>query len=113
MLVVKGILIALSINNWNNHRKGNLKKNNLLRALEIEFAKNLTQLDTILKYDNAVVKSSFEFLNLNYNDSILNDESYMGYLIKKQVGGIRLTHKMELYGLVFLQEKLILLKIKH
>lgn len=83
ILVVIGILIALSINNWNDHGKEILKKNNLLKALKIEFAKNLSQLDTILKYDNEVVKSSFEFLKLNHNDSILNDKVYMGDLMQK------------------------------
>lgn len=83
ILVVIGILIALSINNWNSHKKESLIKNNLLIALETEFIKNLNQLDTILKYDNEVVESSFEFLKLNHNDSILHDEVYMGYLMQK------------------------------
>lgn len=83
ILVVIGILIALSINNRNDYGKESIKKNNLLKALEIEFTKNLSQLDTILKYDNEVVESSLEFLKLKPNDSILNDEIYMGYLMQK------------------------------
>ena len=82
VLVVIGILIALSINNWNDNRKGSIKKDFLLKALEVEFTNNLAQLDTILKYDNLVVKSSFEFLQINSNDSILNDRQYMRLLLQ-------------------------------
>jgi hypothetical protein len=82
VLVVLGILIALAINDWNDNRKGILTKNALLRSIEIEFTQNLEQLDSILKYDNLVVQSSFEFLQLNHNDSILNDENYMRNLLQ-------------------------------
>jgi hypothetical protein len=82
VLVVLGILIALSINNWNDHRKGKIKKNILLNALKVEFNNNLAQLDSVLKYDNLVVKSSFEFLKINSSDSILNDSQYMRILLQ-------------------------------
>lgn len=81
-LVMIGILLALQVNNWNDHRKGRIKKDKLLHALEIEFNKNLTQLDTVLKYDNIVVSSSFEFLKIKSDDSILNDRYYMRQLLQ-------------------------------
>ncbi|MEL4456455.1 hypothetical protein [Lutimonas vermicola] len=59
-----------------------IKSINLLNALEIEFTKNLTQLDLVLKYYNLVVKSSFEFMKINSNDSILNDRYHMRLLLQ-------------------------------
>ena len=82
ILVVIGILIALQINNWNDHRKAVIKKTVLLQALNVEFTNNMVQLDTILKYDNLVVKSSFEFLKINSKDSILNNNEYMRLLLQ-------------------------------
>ena len=82
ILAVVGILLALQINNWNDQRKGRILKNNLLNALKIEFTKNLSQLDTVLKYDSLVVNSSLEFLKINGNDSVLNDNYYMRLLLQ-------------------------------
>lgn len=65
VLVVIGILIALQINNWNENRKDNLKKSALLASLKVEFMLNLNQLDSILYYDNRVVKSTYRFLHLD------------------------------------------------
>ncbi len=58
VLVVIGILIALSINNWNEGRKNYQKKEKLLNTLKIEFTSNLSQLDTVLYYDNLVLKNT-------------------------------------------------------
>jgi hypothetical protein len=55
VLVVIGILIALSINTWNENRKNQLRKEKLLNALKIEFTSNKIQLDTVLYYDNKVL----------------------------------------------------------
>ena len=39
-LVVLGILIALSLNNWNTNRVNNQKKDTLLKSLQSEFTLN-------------------------------------------------------------------------
>lgn len=82
VLVVVGILIAIQINDWNDHRKDLLKKKSLLKSLEVEFVQNLDQLDTILAYDILVVESSLEFLKLKADDSILSDTEYMSLLLQ-------------------------------
>jgi hypothetical protein len=61
VLVVLGILIAIQINDWNDHRKDRLKKKNLLKSLEVEFIQNLEQLDTVLSYDILVLKVRWNF----------------------------------------------------
>jgi hypothetical protein len=70
VLVVIGILIALSINNWNENRKNLVKKETLLKALQIEFSSNLTQLDTVLYYDDIVLKNIRGFMKLDPNISL-------------------------------------------
>jgi Family of unknown function (DUF6090) len=64
LLVVIGILIAFNINNWNEIQKNNAKKEILLKALKIEFTSNLTQLDTVLHYDNIVLKNTHKLMKL-------------------------------------------------
>jgi len=70
VLVVIGILIALSINSWNESRKNLAKKEILLKALKIEFTDNLKQLDTVLYYDNKVLKNIRRFINLDPDNSV-------------------------------------------
>lgn len=69
-LVVLGILIALSINNWNENRKNLVKKETLLKALQIEFNSNLIQLDTVLYYDGLVLKNIQRFMQLDPDNSL-------------------------------------------
>ncbi|MCF6223632.1 MAG: DUF6090 family protein [Flavobacteriaceae bacterium] len=57
ILVVIGILIALSINNWNSKRIQKLKENLLLSELNKEFKGNKVQLDTVLFYHKRSMKS--------------------------------------------------------
>lgn len=58
VLVVIGILIALSINNWNENRKNTQSENKALVDLKNEFANNMTELSRICT-------------TRNYNDSLL------------------------------------------
>lgn len=70
ILVVFGILIALSINTWNENRKNITKKEALLKALKIEFTSNLTQLDSVLYYDNIVLENTRKLIKLGPDTSI-------------------------------------------
>jgi Family of unknown function (DUF6090) len=56
VLVVIGILIALSINNWNQNRINQQNEKLILNELHKEFLANKTQLDTVLFYN----KRSFQ-----------------------------------------------------
>ncbi len=81
-LVVIGILIAIQINNWNDDRIGERTKNKLLRSLQVDFQKNLQQLDTVMYYDNLVIDSSFEFLQVQVGDSVLENIQQMRELLQ-------------------------------
>ncbi len=63
VLVVIGILIALQINNWNEHRKENLKEQAILKRLEKEFISNREQLKDKIQFRNNVIKSGSKLLN--------------------------------------------------
>lgn len=71
ILVVIGILIALQINNWNDRRRSDLRKNALLKALRTEFNLNLKQLEEVISYDQRVVKSTGRILDLQPDDPVL------------------------------------------
>jgi hypothetical protein len=81
-LVVIGILIAIQINNWNDDRIRERDKNKLLASLQVDFQQNLNQLDTVMYYDNLVMASSFEFLDIRVGDTILTNSQYMRELLQ-------------------------------
>ena len=57
ILVVIGILIALSINNWNSIRIQKRKESLFLNGLNKEFKANKIQLDSVLKKHKYSMKS--------------------------------------------------------
>lgn len=61
ILVVIGILIALSINNWNENRKIKIKEHNLLLALKQEFQLNLDEINHVIENNNNNIKGAEEF----------------------------------------------------
>tara|TARA_R100001369_G_scaffold50320_1_gene77020 strand:- start:282 stop:971 length:690 start_codon:yes stop_codon:yes gene_type:complete len=64
VLVVIGILIALSINNWNETRKQKETTNSIYVIVKEDLINDISEIDFILKYHNEVRKPSFEtFLN--------------------------------------------------
>jgi len=100
ILVVVGILIALSINNWNETRKERLKEKEVLGALMVNLQRNSDLLNDILtKIDQwnrstEIVKSTLEnqlpysdtlaihFFNVRLNGAfqfILNNDGYKFY----------------------------------
>ncbi|MBE9488922.1 MAG: hypothetical protein IMY67_01390 [Bacteroidetes bacterium] len=49
VLVVIGILIALSINNWNENRKNTVKETQLLISFKKDLEKNIIELERVIK----------------------------------------------------------------
>jgi hypothetical protein len=58
VLVVIGILIALSINNWNQNRLASKKQQALLSALHLEFTSNKEQLEEVVKVHERALENS-------------------------------------------------------
>ena len=70
-LVVIGILIALSINNWNEGRKNLKKEQEILIQLKEEYESNLTQLEEKMAQRSLIVQSSKKLLTvIDQNNTI-------------------------------------------
>jgi len=54
ILVVIGILIALQINNWNNHRIDSNRESNYINNIERDLNKQLKAIDTQIKFETEV-----------------------------------------------------------
>ena len=67
VLVVIGILIALSINNWNDLRKDKFKEHVILKQLKEEYAANLEQLDGKIQLRKKIIQSGL--ISLSYMDA--------------------------------------------
>ena len=84
-LVVTGILIALAINNWNQHRKDRGKEQEVLKQLNTEYLSNLEQLNSKIQIRNRMKASGQRLLQFMNNpdgvssDSILYHLSQTGY----------------------------------
>ena len=75
LLVVIGILIALSINNWNQNRITKLKEKKALIQLVQNLNSNLKQFSYNIKIENDIIKS-VEILI----DHVGNKKPYVSYL---------------------------------
>ena len=64
VLVVLGILIALSINNWNEQRKIRIAEQSILQNLRTELVLNIKNLETDISYHELAHACSFELLGL-------------------------------------------------
>ncbi len=81
VLVVIGILIALTINNWNENRKDRKLENELLVQLQSEFESNLIQLDDKIALRDKMLSSS-----LNLISCIDNPETCASDIILNNIG---------------------------
>ncbi|MFT5216164.1 MAG: hypothetical protein ACI83H_001284 [Glaciecola sp.] len=76
ILVVIGILIALSINNWNESRKSNAFESEMLTQVRINLIKDKLTLTEIINNNDAAIKSSNKTLSLQQNDMINDSIKY-------------------------------------
>jgi len=83
VLVMIGILLALQVNNWNEARKDHDKKIALLKSLKVEFALNLEQLDSVMYYDNLVVKSTYWFLHLDHENAVAKNTDSLREMLQQ------------------------------
>jgi len=68
-LVVVGILIALSINNWNELRKTRQEEHRYLLALKEEFGFNKDALNNVVSTNQANLQSALELINYTGPDT--------------------------------------------
>ena len=77
VLVVLGILIALSINNWNEAEKERSKELVLLKTLELDLAENMLRLKQVISSDSLTRERNIRLIQIlkedhfPYHDSLL------------------------------------------
>src|SRR5690606_840747 len=87
VLVVIGILIALSINNWNENRKIRIAEIEILQNLKTELQLNLEALKTINKQHKSELKDGIYILNLFGTDISNMSELKLDSLISNAFAG--------------------------
>lgn len=80
ILVVIGILIALQINNWNNHQKDLVKEQKILLQLKEEYSKNLAQLQQKITMRNNIITASSKVLSYIDNPVNVSKDSLLYHL---------------------------------
>jgi hypothetical protein len=74
VLVVIGILIALSINNWNEHRKSRLQEVNILTKLNTDLKANLIEIKGLKDMTEKRIKASQTILNYFEERKAIDDK---------------------------------------
>jgi hypothetical protein len=68
-LVVIGILIALQINNWNEHRKMQLQEQEYLKGLKVEFTINRDRLVYVMQTSQQSIENANKLMTYFYQDN--------------------------------------------
>lgn len=82
ILVVIGILIALSINNWNEERKDRIREQAILNQLKTEFKNNLAQLDQKNRSKRESINSALQLIKYIDSTSLRNKDSVNYHLVR-------------------------------
>lgn len=80
VLLVAGILIALAINNWNEHRKDRIREVQILRQLKSEYQENLTQLQQKIDIRNRIISAGNKLLEFTDNPETVHPDSLYAQL---------------------------------
>jgi len=79
VLVVIGILIALSINNWNEHRKSRLQEVNILTKLNTDLKANLIEIKGLKDMTEKRIKASQTILNYFEERKAIDDKLKLSF----------------------------------
>lgn len=96
ILVVIGILVALQVNNWNEHRKEKAEEKKILLSLHNEISNNIEILKTVIDEKNKIINvNQYIIDNTGKNgtwksekslDSLMNYISLSGWIFVPQNG---------------------------
>jgi len=81
ILVVIGILIALSLNNWKENLANYGEEKRILRGLKKEFEVNLTEVNRNIELNTLTKKSTVDLINLLRTDSPFSNTKYLDSLL--------------------------------
>jgi hypothetical protein len=101
VLVVIGILIALSINNWNEDRKADKEEQSLFSNLKIDFESRINELK---EFNSARKKSTSAILEINKiiaNIENRPSDSIIDKLISTSLNGFKFNEEFKMLDVVF------------
>ncbi len=81
LLVVIGILIAIQLNESRNNSFKHKQKENILKTLQLEFQSNLSQLDTVLYYNQKIINAYPKVIEQIKSQHIVTDEKKVREMI--------------------------------
>ena len=86
VLVVIGILIALSINNWNEDRKDRIAETQLLNQLKKTFSTKLIEINEKINLRNNMILSGYKLLKIIDKNDFENQDSIVFALNRSIIG---------------------------
>lgn len=86
ILVVVGILIALSINNWNENRVNSISEQYYLASLKREFEYNKSNLESVIRRNEKNMQYGYRFFDYTGPDKATLSEETFDSLIVNSVG---------------------------
>ena len=82
LLVAIGILLAFSVDNWNENRKNRIQEIEYLLSLREEFSYNLATLDDAIALNEAHEKASFSLIQFTGPDSdTLTEQDFLSMFL--------------------------------
>jgi hypothetical protein len=79
---VIGILIAIQLNEWRQNISNKQQKQNILTALQLEFTANLSQLDTVLFYNEKILNTYPKVMRLiESKDSLISEKVRFDFVL--------------------------------
>lgn len=114
ILVVIGILIALSINNWNENRKSKRVTDEIYRNLQTSLEQDSTEVQRIIKLNTKSLEAQKALILIEENqDRIKFDESNLTELLQNIITGIfSFFPKNGIYNSIVSNNSMDLLKSK-
>ncbi|MDC6350071.1 DUF6090 family protein [Zeaxanthinibacter sp. PT1] len=85
VLVVIGILIALSINNWNENRKNSIEEKAILQNLIENLNLSKIQSEQLISEENQLKQNLIQILGVNSNDTRVNTKIISDSIFKNAV----------------------------
>ena len=84
ILIVVGILIAFSINNWQNNQEDRIKETAILKQLQTEFNSNLKQLDNKIDIRKDIINGAIKLIACLDDPKLRIVDSVNTYLMMTQ-----------------------------
>jgi hypothetical protein len=81
VLVVIGILIALSINNWNENRKDEKRIDAFIQKLKTQTENNITKIENKIQYFDSNYQTSIRLISIIGTDATTNIEAKIDSLV--------------------------------